>query len=545
MTTGYEGPNTMPRKTDRPARHGRSHPVSVRRVMGPGAMRRIALLPVAGLMAGCNDTRDLAPGSSDHAWRPVNRAGLSLPPDIRNPARSDIAGPIVPGSIREGKILPEETRQPVGLAELIDFAQRNNPETRIAWQRARQAAIGVGIARAALLPQLTLSVMGGFQRMALPLPNYLSSRGYLTSNGAAVFPKLELEYLLFDFGRTKAHIDEAQFQTLAANFGFTAVHQQLILDVISAYRAYQAAQAIASAAQKAVENMALLLRAAEARRAHGEATVTDVATAQRNLAQARFDLDKAKDGEHAARHALLEVAGLPATLSLRIAPMNAARLPRAGKDEIRQLVDRALASRPDLMADIARLRAQDAAVAGSRAALRPKISFAGTAQGYLGALKSYGTGRSAPASAIAQPEAGVFMQMSWPIYQGGLRSNAIHMAESRRDAARATLLKDRLQVERQVADSQDALETALVQVKSARVLNEAAIIANEGAAQAYRHGVGTITDASSAAAALFEAQASLAVSISQAFTRAASLAHATGQLDLGANTTQEGGENLP
>jgi len=492
----------------------------------------LPLFVVASLLSGCNDTRDLAPETADHAWHPKTSTGLVLPPDIRNPPVSVGIEPdhaMVPHS---GPVLPEAIDKAVSLPQLIDLAERNNPRTRIAWESARQAAINVGMSRAAMLPQLTFSAMGGFQRMALPLPNYLSSRGYLTSNGAAAFPKLELDYLLLDFGRTRAQIQEAKFETLAANFGFSAVHQQLILDVISAYHQYQAAQAIVVASHHAVDNMALLLRAAQSRHDNGEATIVDVATAQRNLAQARFDLDKADDAEHAARHALLEVTGLPATLTMQIEPVLARDLPHSSPDQIKQLVNQALASRPDLLADIAKLRASDQAVLASKAALRPRISFAGSASGYLGALKTYGTGRSAPASAIAQPEATALLQISWPIYQGGLRANAIHMAESRRDAAEATLLKDRLSVERQVADSQDALETALAQVKSAQVLNDAARTANEGASQAYAHGVGTMTDASTAAAALFEAQASLAVSIAQAFTKAASLAHATGQLDL-------------
>ncbi|MDR6183469.1 TolC family protein [Asaia bogorensis] len=506
-------------------------------------LRGLPLLMLGAMLAGCNDTRDLAPQSADHAWHPHGATGLTLPPDIRNPSPDWPTGKGVGGASSSAghaqRALPEGQDHVLSLPQLIDLAERNNPRTRIAWESARQAAIGVGMSRAAMLPQLTFSAMGGFQRMALPLPNYLSSRGYLTSNGAAAFPKLELDYLLLDFGRTRARINEAKFQTLAANFGFSAVHQQLILDVISAYHSQQAAQAIVAASHHAVDNMALLLRAAQSRHEHGEATIVDVATAERNLAQARFDLDKAVDAEHGAHHALLEVTGLPATLPLEIEPMPVQALPQSSPGQIRQLVDQALASRPDLLADIARLRASDEAIAESKAALMPRVAFAGTMSGYLGALKTYGTGRSAPASAIAQPEAGAFLQVSWPIYQGGLRANAIHMAQSQHDAAEATLLKDRLSVERQVADSQDALETALAQVKSARVLNDAARTANEGASQAYAHGVGTMTDASAAAAALFEAQASLAVSVAQAFTKAAALAHATGQLDLANNMPDE------
>lgn len=500
--------------------------------------RHFLSLFLAGLvLAGCNDTRDLAPQSPDQAWHPTTSTGLSLPPEMR------LSGATAPGSDKvgtashSGVAMPESGGKAVALSQLIDLAARNNPATRIAWESAKQAAIGVGISRAALLPQITLTAMGGYQRMALPLPNYLSERGYLTSNGAAAFPKLELDYLLLDFGRTRAQVSEAKYETLAANFGFSAVHQQLILDVISAYHAHQAAQAILKASHQAVENMGILLRSAQSRHDHGEATIIDVATARRNLAQARFQLAKAEDSDHASRHALLEVAGLPATLPLTVELVTTRDLPQTSPSQISQLVQQALSSRPDLLADIARLRAQDQVVLASKAALRPKISVTGTVSGYLGALKTYGTGQSAPASAIAQPEAGAFLQFSWPLYQGGLRANAIHMAESRRDQAKATLLKDRLTIERQVADSQDALETALEEVRSARVLNEAAITANEGASQAYAHGVGTMTDASTAAAMLYEAQASLAVSIAQAFTKAAALAHATGQLELGRNTS--------
>ena len=39
------------------------------------------------------------------------------------------------------------------LPELIDIAQRHHPETREAWEKARQAALAVGIAEATYLPR--------------------------------------------------------------------------------------------------------------------------------------------------------------------------------------------------------------------------------------------------------------------------------------------------------------------------------------------------------------------------------------------------------
>ena len=63
-----------------------------------------------------------------------------------------------------------DTSHVYSLVELIDIAQSRNPSTRVAWEQARQAAIGVGIARAAYLPALTASALVGYQRLVAPFP---------------------------------------------------------------------------------------------------------------------------------------------------------------------------------------------------------------------------------------------------------------------------------------------------------------------------------------------------------------------------------------
>ena len=56
------------------------------------------------------------------------------------------------------------------LVELINLALRQNPETRIAWETARQAAIGVGLAESQYFPVLALAASGGYQTEPLPAP---------------------------------------------------------------------------------------------------------------------------------------------------------------------------------------------------------------------------------------------------------------------------------------------------------------------------------------------------------------------------------------
>ena len=62
-------------------------------------------------------------------------------------------------------------RKIYNLAELIDIAERNNPETRVAWERARQAAAAVGLSESAYYPFLAASAAAGYDRAFIPFPD--------------------------------------------------------------------------------------------------------------------------------------------------------------------------------------------------------------------------------------------------------------------------------------------------------------------------------------------------------------------------------------
>src|SRR5258708_5173740 len=68
------------------------------------------------------------------------------------------------------------------LAALVDLAERENPKTREAWEAAREAAAGIGLAESAYLPQLSLQAIGGFQHTPLPMPRNLEPAGHFVSD---------------------------------------------------------------------------------------------------------------------------------------------------------------------------------------------------------------------------------------------------------------------------------------------------------------------------------------------------------------------------
>ena len=76
------------------------------------------------------------------------------------------------------------------LAALVDLAERENPETRAAWEAARAAYAGIGLAESAYLPQLSLQAVGGFQHTPLPMPRNLVPAGYFVSDTREIIPAL-------------------------------------------------------------------------------------------------------------------------------------------------------------------------------------------------------------------------------------------------------------------------------------------------------------------------------------------------------------------
>src|SRR5262245_3286193 len=64
---------------------------------------------------------------------------------------------------------PIDPAREYDLPELIDVAQRVNPETRVAWERARQGPVAVGLAESEYFPMLALSAFGGYQSLPLLL----------------------------------------------------------------------------------------------------------------------------------------------------------------------------------------------------------------------------------------------------------------------------------------------------------------------------------------------------------------------------------------
>jgi outer membrane protein len=492
--------------------------------MPPARFRRSALAGCA-LLGACNDTRDLAPASPDTPWQFQPSKEASATPASAVVAARRFA---VPDNTAVQLPSPADVdpNHVYSLVELIDIAQRRNPATRVAWEQARQAAINVGIARAAYLPALTASAVAGWEHFVLPFPSNLVPQGFIIFNAQEVIPQLAVNYLLLDFGGRAAAVETAGQLSIAGNVVFTAAHQQLIFNVARAYFTLDGADAAVRAARQGLADAQVVQQSAEALFGRGLDTIVDVQLARRATAQAQYDLAQANTAQHDAMYTLLAAMDLPPTTKLLVADASERPLPQRTARAVDDVLSGALRRRPDLLADVAKLRATDAEIAAARSALAPKVSLSTNVQGNIGRLNV----NNSPYFSVNKPQGAALLKFEWPLYEGGLLQNKLSLAQSKREEAADALQERTDQALREVALAYDQVDTGLLQYDAAIALQTASEAAFHSASDAYAHGVGTLTDATSAQTGLATARAAVARAHTQSLINAAALAFATGEL---------------
>jgi outer membrane protein len=293
--------------------------------------RAAAILVACCLVAtgvGCSKSWVEPPGSTRIDYGMPERLGRQVASVPSTPWRApDLRG--YTSALTSAEPSPIDLQKRYDLVELIDLAQRLNPETRVAWEAARQAAIGVGLVESAYFPVLTLSALGGYQSEAFPIPQEVAPSGFFRVDLQQVLPILNLRWLLLDFGRRGNALDAAKERLLAANLGFNRKHQEIVLRVQRAFFGLTSLRAKIAVAQSAVDSARAVRESAEAQLRTGLATFPEVSLARQQEAQATFDLEDVLASERDAQVALAESIGIPPTTPVQVADFSALPPPAA------------------------------------------------------------------------------------------------------------------------------------------------------------------------------------------------------------------------
>lgn len=399
-----------------------------------------------------------------------------LRPREPNQAWEQPAGPPCPA--------PAVVPDPLTLLDAIELALCNNPRTRESWSAAKASAAQVGIARGAYLPSVT--VTGALQ--STDQRNTVQSGRRDQATGS-----IALNYLLFDFGGRDAALEQARQSLFAADWSHNFTLQTVLQDAASAYFQLFANEEAVVAARSAEESAQKSLDAARARQKAGAATRADVLQSQTALSQAQLARVQAEGGAASARGVLANRIGVPSDRPVRIvapADLEARRLADA---QIEQLVQTAVARRPDLLSAEANVRAAESNVRVQEAAGKPTISAFGTGTGI-----NNNPGLEARSGTVG-------VQISIPLftgYQSTYRIRAareqLELQQASRDRLRNDVSLDVWQAFQDLRTQNQSLTTAGDLVASARESYDVAL-------GRYKAGVGTVTDLLNAQSALANA----------------------------------------
>lgn len=407
------------------------------------------------------------------------------------------------------------------LAELIDLAEQHNPQTRAAWETAKQQAGVLKVARGELFPTLAAAAMGQTLQTGVLLYNQFVLQDQGIGEG-----EFTLNYTLLDFGARQERITTERVNLLAANFNFNDTHRRIIFQVMSSYYQLLNANGQRRAAEVNLENARAVQQAAEARLEHGLATLPDVLEARSATAQAEYDLQSTIGMQEASAGDLATLLAASPASQFQVEDINALQIPDHLVESVDDLMRRALQQRPDLLARLVDIQGAQAGVKGARAAYFPNLTF----QGNWGRLRAYGDQPPYPAQYAAANVYNAQLSLSWTIFDGGRRRGALEEAKATEQRTEAEADEARDQISNEVWRSYSDTKTALRQRTAAGTLLQASGTSYEAALESYQFGVRNILDVLSAQRALAQARSSDIAARTQVLIDFADLAYRTADL---------------
>ncbi len=258
------------------------------------------------------------------------------------------------------------------LAELIDFAQAHNPETRFTWERARAQAAAFGIARSELYPTLVAAALSQTYRNEVLL-------------GTAIHPRRRSRHFRWhSISITQSWISAGglaesmprKLRSWPPISAFNDTHRSIIYRVESKPTTELLnASGQVDAAQVSLSNAQTVQRAAEDRLKQGLATRPDVLEAlKRNCTGAIRAARQSLGAKEIAAGNLATALGVPPA-SIHVQAINELQIPDSINDSVDQAINRAFGQRPDLLQQVAEMRSANARIKEARAAYYPSLNL--------------------------------------------------------------------------------------------------------------------------------------------------------------------------
>lgn len=410
------------------------------------------------------------------------------------------------------------------LGSLTELAMANNPKTRSALFMARAAEAAAGEARAPFYPTVSAEFLGGYDKWYTPAtaaPDF-----FRRQQATAV---LSIEYLLLDFGRRAADVSRTVALFEASGLLFDRKVQEVVFAVQSRYFAHEAALSKESATASMLEAARTAMETTRLQVENGLSARPELLRAKRNLLNAEYEFEAAKVLSRNTLGELCVAVGLPANsrvkLFIKEAPSNTAPL----REDVGNLIQKALAVRPDLAARAEEVRASEAATRRAGADFFPEVRLEGN-YAYSAFQYDSETGPNSKSNAAGINGYGAFVNVEWDLFDGFGRVEKLRKKSEEEKAAKENLAAARLEASRDVWTSYHDTLSASRRVESAEAFVASAqenFSAIEASAQT---GLSRVAELAEAAGMLAEARYERAEALAIYSTTLAELALDVGEM---------------
>ncbi len=302
---------------------------------------------------------------------------------------------------------------------------------------------------------------------------------------------LSLQWLLYDGGGTRLARDAAQESVLATRQSLVNLEQSVLSDAVSAYINLWQDMQVISVRESNVRVITQQLRAAEDRFDVGEATRTDVAQAEAQLAQARRALVAAQ-GQLMIDQSLFELAVGRAPNGLS-GPGALPSLPQTQTDA--EAIARQ--SHPAIQALQHSVRANELRLDAARTDYGPELNFEAS------------TGFDPAPSATGEGNTRFTLRLTQPLYAGGRLTSAERSALATLHASQAELNLTTRQVTQGIGNAYAQIRIASASIQASQQQIRASRLAFEGVQEEASLGARTTLDVLDAEQTLLEARIGL------------------------------------
>jgi outer membrane protein len=316
----------------------------------------------------------------------------------------------------------KSTPQPetLTLHQAMSLALENHPSLRASDANVRSSSAAVTQAVAGYLPSLSLTASTSRTDGAFvfnpSFPARLQSYNSISTG-------LQLQQMLFDFGRTGGRVSANQHLEEAATLDYTTARENVTVNVQQAYFDLLQAQKVEAVNEEAVQLATANLARARAFYSVGRRPQLDVTKAEVDLANANVNLIRARNQLHITGVQLENAIGIHPAGGFAVSDTFEVSHLALGLDSA---MATALDQRPDLRSAQARVHAARSFVSAAWAQNLPILSASGTWTW---------SGFNLPLS--SRWNAGV--TLSLPLFQGFAISGQVNQAEADADAAQASL----------------------------------------------------------------------------------------------------------